>query len=149
MSHGAVDHAALVEHLRARAVREARAGGERVTAGELAGIVEDLLDDERRVLPARDREMVVQAVLDEALGLGPLESLMRDPSVSEIMVCGPSRVYVERGGRIEASSVRFHDAAHLLHVIDRILAPLGRRIDEASPMVDARLPDGSRWLARP
>ncbi|MDX6554107.1 MAG: pilus assembly protein CpaF, partial [Miltoncostaeaceae bacterium] len=141
---GAPSHAALVEHLRARAVREARAGGARITADDLSVIVEDLLDEERRVLPARDRERVVQAVLDEALGLGPLEAVMRDPAVTEVMVCGPSRVFVERGGRIEPSPARFHDAAHLLHVIDRILAPLGRRVDEASPMVDARLPDGSR-----
>jgi pilus assembly protein CpaF len=139
-----VSHAALVEHLRARAVREARAGGARITPEDLGAIVEDLLDEERRVLPARDRERVVQAVLDEALGLGPLEAVMRDPAVTEVMVCGPSRVFVERAGRIEPSPARFHDAAHLLHVIDRILAPLGRRVDEASPMVDARLPDGSR-----
>ena len=83
-------------------------------------------------------------MVDEALGLGPLEALLRDPDVTEVMVCGPHRVFVERAGRIAPVPTRFHDDAHLLHVIDRILAPLGRRVDEASPMVDARLPDGSR-----
>ena len=133
----------LVEHLRARAARDARTrhGMDR---DDLADIVGDLLDDERRILTDAARHALVAAVVDEALGLGPLETLLRDPRITEVMVCGPSRVFVEREGRIAATDVRFHDDAHLLHVIDRILAPLGRRVDEASPMVDARLPDGSR-----
>ncbi len=133
----------LVEHLRARAARDARSrlGMERE---ELAAIVDDLLDEERRILTDSGRAALIGAVVDEALGLGPLETLLRDPRVTEVMVCGPSRVFVEREGLITATEVRFADDAHLLHVIDRILSPLGRRVDEASPMVDARLPDGSR-----
>ncbi len=133
----------LVEHLRARAARDARTR-QGMDRRELADIVDDLLDEERRILPEAARAELVAAVVDEALGLGPLETLLRDPRVTEVMVCGPSRVFVEREGRIAATGVRFADDAHLLHVIDRILAPLGRRVDEASPMVDARLPDGSR-----
>ena len=103
-----------------------------------------MVAEERRILTAAGRDALVEAVVNEALGLGPLEALLRDPDVTEVMVCGPSRVFVERAGRIAPAPTRFHDDAHLLHVIDRILAPLGRRVDEASPMVDARLPDGSR-----
>ncbi len=135
---------ALVEHLRARAARDPRIDGHGTPREELAAVVGDLLDEERRILTAAAREAVVQAVVDEALGLGPLDALLRDPRITEVMVCGPHRVFVERDGRIAPTTARFHDDAHLMHVIDRILAPLGRRIDEASPMVDARLPDGSR-----
>ena len=134
---------ALVEHLRARAARDPRVvhGMERE---DLAALVHVLLEEERRILTEVGRAALVQAVVDEALGLGPLELLLRDPAITEIMVCGPERVFVERAGRITPAHVCFADASHLLHVIDRILAPLGRRVDEASPMVDARLPDGSR-----
>ncbi len=92
----------------------------------------------------QDRAEIKQEILDEQLGLGPLEDLMRDPSVSEIMVNGPKQIYVERGGKLTLSDRVFSNDSHLRVVIERIVAPLGRRIDEASPMVDARLPDGSR-----
>ena len=141
--HATVDPA-LVEHLRARAARHPRVARGDVGRELLEAVIDDLLEDERRILPAAERDALVTAVVDEALGLGPLERLLRDPQVTEIMVVGPARVFVERAGRIGPADLRFHDEAHLLHVIDRILAPLGRRIDEASPMVDARLPDGSR-----
>ncbi|HSJ74197.1 MAG TPA: CpaF family protein, partial [Miltoncostaeaceae bacterium] len=134
----------LVEHLRRRAALDARATGGEVTREQLADLVRDMVAEERRILTAAGRDALVEAVVDEALGLGPLEALLRDPDVTEVMVCGPARVFVERAGRIAPVPTRFHDDAHLLHVIDRILAPLGRRVDEASPMVDARLPDGSR-----
>ncbi len=134
----------LVEHLRSRAARDPRVGGRDMEREDLAAVVADMLDEERRILTAAERAAVIEAVLDEALGLGPLEALLRDPEITEVMVCGPGRVFVERAGRIAPAEVRFHDDAHLLHVIDRILAPLGRRVDEASPMVDARLADGSR-----
>jgi len=133
-----------VEHLRARAARDPRVAGPGIDREDLADILEDMLDEERRILTSAYRDALVEAVLDEALGLGPLEALLRDPEITEVMVCGPSSVFVERAGRISPSPARFQDDAHLLHVIDRILAPLGRRVDEASPMVDARLPDGSR-----
>jgi len=141
----AKDRSGLVDHLRRSLVQTLGAGGEEApSAAELAHDVERLLDEERRILPAAERVALVQAVVDETLGLGPLESLLRDPEVSEVMVNGPRRVFVERAGRIEPADVRFADDAHVLHVIDRVLSPLGRRVDEASPMVDARLPDGSR-----
>ncbi len=91
-----------------------------------------------------DRERLVNEVLDETFGLGPLETLLRDPTVSDILVNGPKMVYVERNGRLEQSSVVFHDEKHLLQIVQRIVSRVGRRVDETSPMVDARLPDGSR-----
>ncbi len=90
------------------------------------------------------RDELVSAVADEVLGLGPIEGLIRDPSISEIMVNAPDVVFYEREGRLYLSSVRFRDEAHIMRIIERIVAPLGRRVDESSPMVDARLPDGSR-----
>ncbi len=90
------------------------------------------------------RDELVSAVADEVLGLGPIEGLIRDPSVSEVMVNAPDVVFYEREGRLYLSSVRFRDEAHIMRIIERIVAPLGRRVDESSPMVDARLPDGSR-----
>jgi pilus assembly protein CpaF len=90
------------------------------------------------------KEEVVRAVVDEVTGLGPIEDLVRDPSVSEIMVNGPAEVYFEREGIIQESDIRFRDNAHLMRVIDRITTAIGRHVDEASPMVDARLDDGSR-----
>ncbi len=103
-----------------------------------------LLADEAPGLDGPTRETVVRAVVDDLLGLGPLEPLVQDPAVTEIMVNGPRQVYVERGGRLQPVPIAFRDAGHLRRIIERILAPLGRRLDEASPMVDARLPDGSR-----
>jgi pilus assembly protein CpaF len=135
---------ALVAHLRARAVREAAASPGPVDRSSLSAIVERVIDEERRVLPAAVRLGAIEAVIDETLGFGPLEPLLRDPEVTEVMVNGPNRIFVERAGRLTRVAGGFADDAHVLHVIDRILAPLGRRIDEASPMVDARLPDGSR-----
>ncbi|MGA0068874.1 MAG: CpaF family protein [Miltoncostaeaceae bacterium] len=134
----------LVEEIRAAIVRGGLVEPGRATRQAVAALAEDALDDGRHILPSDARGAVVMAVVDAMLGLGPLEPLLRDPEVTEVMVNGPARVWVERSGRIEPVGTRFADADHLLHVIDRILAPLGRRLDEASPMVDARLPDGSR-----
>jgi pilus assembly protein CpaF len=91
-----------------------------------------------------DRERLVVEVMDETFGLGPLESILRDPSVSDILVNGPKAVFVERAGRLERSPVVFHDEKHLLQIVQRIVGRVGRRVDETSPMVDARLADGSR-----
>ena len=99
--------------------------------------------DDAPLSPA-DRNRVASEVADEILGHGPLESLLRDPEVSEIMVNGPEQIYVERSGRLHPVDVAFADEAHLRRTIDKIVARVGRRVDEASPMVDARLPDGSR-----
>jgi pilus assembly protein CpaF len=90
------------------------------------------------------RDELVTKVVDEVLGLGPIEPLMRDPTISEVMVNGPDVVYFERGGRLNRANVRFRDINHIMRICERIISPLGRRVDESSPMVDARLPDGSR-----
>jgi pilus assembly protein CpaF len=90
------------------------------------------------------RDQIVSRVVDEVVGLGPIDAMIRDPSISEVMVNAPEEVYFEREGILYLSDVRFRDDEHILRVIERIIAPLGRRVDESSPMVDARLPDGSR-----
>jgi pilus assembly protein CpaF len=128
----------LVERRRAEA-----AAGQRGT-GDLEGTVRELVDAEAAVLGAADRAEIVARVVRDSVGLGPLEILLADPQVEEVMVNGPDRVFVERGGRIEATSIAFADEEELRNAIERILAPLGRRVDELSPMVDARLADGSR-----
>ncbi len=107
-------------------------------------VVYDLLSQESAPLNFDEREELVTQVLDEIFGLGPLEPLIQDPSVSDILVNTFKQVYIERGGRLERTDVRFQDDRHLLQVIDRIVSAVGRRIDDSSPMVDARLPDGSR-----
>jgi len=109
----------------------------RHTAGELANLSSNLLT-------ASDRERLVNEVMDEAFGLGPLESLLRDATISDILVNGPNTVYVERRGKLELTDVKFGDEPHLLQIIQRIVNRVGRRIDETSPIADARLADGSR-----
>ncbi|MEX0675391.1 MAG: CpaF family protein [Gaiellaceae bacterium] len=106
-------------------------------------VTEQLILD-RTPLTREERQQLVSEIADDILGYGPLEPLLRDDSVTEIMVNGPERVYVERHGKIEAAPVAFVDSAHLLRIIDKIVSQVGRRVDESSPMVDARLPDGSR-----
>jgi pilus assembly protein CpaF len=122
--------------------REAAAAGE--PSGDLGEHVRDLVDTEAALLGPADRESLLARVLRDTVGLGPLEDLLADPAVEEVMVNGPDRVFVEREGRIEPVAVAFADEEELRNAIERILAPLGRRIDELSPMVDARLADGSR-----
>jgi pilus assembly protein CpaF len=106
--------------------------------------VREQLEADETPLSREDRERLVQEIADDVLGFGPLEPLLNDESVTEIMVNGPGQVYVERHGRIEATDTVFADEAHVMRIIDKIVSGVGRRIDEASPMVDARLPDGSR-----
>ncbi len=106
--------------------------------------LQTVIEAEDAPLSASDRSRIASEVADEILGHGPLEALLRDPEVSEIMVNGPSQIYVERAGRLHPVDVAFADEAHLRRTIDKIVARIGRRVDEASPMVDARLPDGSR-----
>ncbi len=103
-----------------------------------------LMNGEQTLLSAIDRQMVIDEVLDEVFGLGPLEPLLDDPTISDILVNSHNQVYVERKGLLELTSVRFRDDAHLLRIIDKIVSQVGRRIDESTPMVDARLADGSR-----
>ena len=103
-----------------------------------------VLESEAIVLTRVERMRLFEAIAAEILGFGPIEPLLNDDSVSEVMVNGPGQVYVERNGKLEMTEVTFQDDDHVMRVIDRIVSPLGRRIDESSPMVDARLPDGSR-----
>ena len=111
---------------------------------EVSQILEALVHGESAPMNLQERERLVQEVLDEVFGLGPLEPLLADPTVSDILVNTYKRVYVERKGILEQTAVQFRDDTHLLGIIDRIVSAIGRRIDESSPMVDARLADGSR-----
>ncbi|MCC6589645.1 MAG: CpaF family protein [Bryobacterales bacterium] len=111
---------------------------------EIGRVVERLLEDERVPMTTAEQNKIVEEVLDEVLGLGPLEPLLKEPSISDILVNGYNRVYVERQGKLSLSPVRFKDNTHLLHIIEKIVSLVGRRIDEANPVVDARLLDGSR-----
>jgi pilus assembly protein CpaF len=111
---------------------------------QIRRIVEDMLVGDDTPLSRHEREQLVVEVEHETFGLGPLEPLMQDPTVSDILVNGSKEVYVERRGKLERTRVIFRDDPHLLQVIERIVSAVGRRVDESSPMVDARLPDGSR-----
>lgn len=105
---------------------------------------EELSRSNAGLLSLPERERLVDEVLDETFGLGPLETLLRDPTISDILINGPKTVFVERGGRLQRSDVEFSDEKHLLQIVQRIAGRIGRRVDESSPMVDARLEDGSR-----
>ena len=103
-----------------------------------------VLDDSPMSVPRGERARIVADICDEILGLGPIEPLLKDESITEVMINGPKKIFVERKGKLQLTNVQFHDDAHLMNIIERIVSPLGRRIDEASPLVDARLADGSR-----
>jgi pilus assembly protein CpaF len=124
---------------------EALASAERQRAeAEIRTLLYDLIAEESVPLNMAERDAILGDVIDEVFGLGPLEPLLRDPTISDILVNTYKHVYVERGGRLERHPTTFQDDKHLLRVIDRIVSGVGRRIDDSSPMVDARLPDGSR-----
>jgi pilus assembly protein CpaF len=110
----------------------------------LLSIILQLIGEQSAPLSTLDRDHLAQDILDEVFGLGPLEPLLHDPTVSDILVNTYKTVYVERRGVIEKTDIAFKDEAHLMHIIDKIVSAVGRRIDESSPMVDARLLDGSR-----
>jgi pilus assembly protein CpaF len=138
------DRAGLIARYRDRVRREVLQGGSGGAdpRAALAARTRELLRGEMLIAPG-EVDRLVEAMLDDALGAGPLEPLMRDPEVTEVIVNGPAHVYVERRGLLRREAVRFEDEAHLRHVIERIVSAVGRRVDESSPMVDARLPDGS------
>ncbi len=140
MTRDALDE--LAEALRGRLVTRAREGS--TGLGGLEADVRELVDREAAALTDDERDRLVQRVMRLTAGLGPLDPLLADPSVDEVMVNGPGAVWVERRGRIESTATSFASDAELMHAIERILAPLGRRVDEAAPLCDARLPDGSR-----
>ncbi len=131
----------LAGSLRERLLREADAVDGRADLHERIG---ELVERECGLLDPDARAQLVATVAERSFGLGPLEPLLRDPEVDEVMVNGPGAVWVERGGRLERAAAGFGSVEELRHAIERILAPLGRRVDEACPLVDARLPDGSR-----
>jgi pilus assembly protein CpaF len=131
----------LAAALRTRLLEDTGADGRPEAMGER---IRDLVDAEAALLDQATRTALAERIAERSFGLGPLEPLLADPQVDEIMVCGPGAVYVERAGRIAATPVTFPSEGELRHAIERILAPLGRRVDDAQPLVDARLPDGSR-----
>lgn len=107
-------------------------------------LVTTLVERELSTQPKAERQKISREIVDEVVGFGPLEPLINDSDITEIMVNGPTQVFVERHGKLEKAGSSFRDVAHVMHIIDKIVSPIGRRIDEATPMVDARLPDGSR-----
>jgi pilus assembly protein CpaF len=118
--------------------------GNRDSQSQLISVIQQLIAEQGTPLSAPDRDRLGQEVLDELFGLGPIEPLLQDPSVNDILVNTHNTVYVERRGVLEKTQVVFKDNGHLMHIIDKIVSAVGRRVDESSPMVDARLPDGSR-----
>src|SRR5512133_2774926 len=115
--------------------------------GQIGMVVEKLILDESLPMTMAERERLIEEILDEVFGLGPLEQLLKDPSISDILVNGYDNVYIERGGRLVETNIRFKDHAHVRMIIERIVSNVGRRIDDSSPIVDARLTDGSRVCA--
>jgi pilus assembly protein CpaF len=117
--------------------------GDRVRQ-EIRPSIAKLVNEEKTPLSQAEKDGLIEEVLDEVFGLGPLEPLLRDKTISDILVTTPRLIYIERGGKLERTAVQFKDDAHLMRIIERVVSRVGRRIDESSPMVDARLPDGSR-----
>src|SRR5579863_4534785 len=114
------------------------------TRRQVFSVIQDLVSNLKTPLSGPEKERLSLEVLDEVFGLGPLEPLLQDPTISDILVNGAKEVYVERAGQLEETRIVFKDDAHLMHIIDKIVSAIGRRVDEPSPMVDARLADGSR-----
>ena len=133
-------HREVVELINRRVAKDGQDTGD----GEIRPMLDSALEVYGPTVPRPEKNRIARELFDEICGFGPLEPLLSDPTVSEIMVNGHSQVYVERGGRLSLSDVTFRDEEHVRGIIDRIVSPLGRHIDEANPMVDARLPDGSR-----
>ncbi|MEM6539464.1 MAG: CpaF family protein [Pseudomonadota bacterium] len=134
-------HTALLERLNLSVIDKVQTEELR---REVANLVQQVLAEEKRPMRTEDFKQIVDELMDEVLGFGPLEPLLADPSVNDILVNGHERVYVERYGILERTAVRFRDERHLLRIIDKIVSSIGRRIDESQPWVDARLADGSR-----
>jgi pilus assembly protein CpaF len=135
-------HRQLIERLDLEALEQIQ--DERLINAEIRAVVIELLRSEPTPLTLADREDIIEHVLYEITGLGPIEPLFRDPTISDILVNGSKEIFIERNGRLSRVAATFRNDAHVLAVIDRIVSRVGRRVDESSPMVDARLPDGSR-----
>ncbi len=148
-----LDHSARLRDVKRRVhqrllevvnLREARTMPVEQLQSECSRQVDSLLNEQGTPLSAPEKAQLIRGVMDEVFGLGPLEEYLRDPAVSDILVNGHAKVYIEREGKLEVTSAKFQNDEHVLQVIQRIAASVGRRIDESSPMLDARLPDGSR-----
>jgi pilus assembly protein CpaF len=137
-------HSKLVDKLDLSRVGELEGD---VLRREIRLVVEHLCDTEDTLLNRSERDRLIEEVLDETFGLGPMEVLLKDPTISDILINGPKQVYVERRGKMEKATVTFRNNEHLLQIIDRIISKVGRRVDETCPMVDARMQDGSRFNA--
>ena len=138
-------HIKIIEEINSGAPKEIHTdSSEEELEREISAIVENFLEDEGTFITKLDKQKLITEIIDETTGFGPINQLIHDSSVSEIMVNGPESVYIEKKGRLIRSDVKFKDDQHVMKVIEKIVAPLGRRIDESSPMVDARLPNGSR-----
>jgi pilus assembly protein CpaF len=141
-------HKEVIETMDAEIKEEKDHSNYLVTTEEMSEKVEELVnsivDRDAAYLTRSERQKITSEILDEVIGLGPIEQLIKDAEVSEIMVNGPEQIFVEREGKLEQVPYTFRDNEHVLHIIDKIVSPIGRRIDESMPMVDARLPDGSR-----
>jgi pilus assembly protein CpaF len=135
-------HKRLLETLNLAALEHA---SEQNLKGEISALTSEALDELSVALNKDDRTLLVQELYDEVMGLGPLEPLLKDETVNDILVNGPFRVFVERGGKLELSDVVFRDERHLMRIIDKIVSAVGRRVDESNPYCDARLADGSRF----
>jgi pilus assembly protein CpaF len=137
-------HRALLDHLNLAALDTAT---ETDLRAEISSIAGEILEEKGIVLNREDRGILTQELYDEVKGLGPLETLLKDDTVNDILVNGPQQIFVERAGKLELSDVTFKDERHLLRIIDKIVSAVGRRVDESNPYVDARLADGSRFNA--
>lgn len=135
-------HMKIVDELKDSHLKES--GDAELMKTKIGDIVESLLDNSDHRIPKADRQRIAGEIFNEIQAFGPITPLLDDPEITEIMVNGPSRIYVEKGGKIQLTEIFFRDDGHVMNIIDRIVSPLGRRIDESMPMVDARLPDGSR-----
>jgi pilus assembly protein CpaF len=135
-------HKRLLENLNLAALEHA---SESSLKQEIGAIANEALDEMAVVLPKDDRAILQQELYDEVMGLGPLEPLLKDETVNDILVNGPNRIFVERGGKLELTDITFKDERHLLRIIDKIVSAVGRRVDESNPYCDARLQDGSRF----
>src|SRR5215831_14547406 len=137
-------HSKLLDSLTADQLKSLNKDGMR---GQIGDVVERLISEDQIPVTMAERERLIEEVLDEVFGLGPLEPLLKDPTISDIMVNAFDNVYIERAGRVVETNVRFKDQAHVRMIIERIVSAVGRRIDDSSPIVDARLTDGSRVCA--
>src|SRR5215467_14441874 len=134
-------HSQLLQEMDLESLNKLEEG---IARARVANAVQDLLHRDRTPLTLKEREQLTREILNEVFGLGPIESLLEDGTVSDILVNGPDNIYVERRGVLERTDLFFNDSQHLMRIIERIVSRVGRRVDESSPMVDARLVDGSR-----